>query len=285
MGQLRAIWEYQLLSFNLRAGSHAGSRRHLVRFMDRNFIIGTLGLGLVALGVATVSKHRAVEEESAVVTRSTVEQRRPLSQPRLLLDAPPAPKHKSPSPIEDRRDDALLAHVEHKYRYLFADVEGTHVDELKRRVLEREANEDSERRASIDASIGELLPPREFAYYQALKDSDFEQHHLTEYVGGISNVAPLDSQQERAVLDAKLRQKQGYATTLRDAGLDRDMLSASEREYAHAHAAKTLKSHLDDYLLEVSPSLNPDQYSLLRNYETTELARELELLQRLIDAK
>jgi hypothetical protein len=255
-----------------------------VRFMDRNFIFGTLVLGLVALGAATVWKHRGAEEEGAVLTRSTAEQRRPLSEPRLSLAAP-APKQKSSSPIEDRRDDALLAHVEHKYRYLFADVEGAHVDELKRRVLEREANEDGDRRASIDASIGELLPPREFAYYQALKDSDFEQHHLTEYLGGISNVAPLDTQQERAVLDAKLRQKQRYATALRDVGLERDMLSASEREYAHTHAAKTLKSHLDDYLLEVSPALNPDQYSLLRNYENTELARELELLQRRIDAK
>jgi hypothetical protein len=187
--------------------------------------------------------------------------------------------------IEERRDDALLAHVEHKYRYLLADVESAHVEELKRRLLAHEGEENTSVKARKDALVSELLSLREREYYHALKDSDVEQHRLAEYVGGIANVAPLDKSQERQILDAKLRQKQRYAAALRDSGLDRDTLSATEREYARAQIAQALKGYLDEFLMEVSPLLTTEQYSLLRNYEATEFERELERLQRQINSK
>jgi hypothetical protein len=101
----------------------------------------------------------------------------------------------------------------------------------------------------------------------------------------VGNVEPLDPRQERQILDAKLRQKHRYAATLRDAGLDRDTLSEPERRYAHAQVAEALKGYLDDFLMEVAPSLTLEQYTLLRNYEATEFQRELERLQRQINAK
>jgi hypothetical protein len=130
-----------------------------------------------------------------------------------------------------------------------------------------------------------MLSPREREYYQALKDSDLEQRKVAEYVGGVGNVAPLEGGQERQILDAKLRLKQRSAATLRDLGLDREMLSEAERQFAQAQVAETLKGYLDDFLLEVSPSLTSEQYTLLRNYETTEFQRELESLQRQINSK
>jgi hypothetical protein len=130
-----------------------------------------------------------------------------------------------------------------------------------------------------------MLSPREREYYELLKESDLEQHQVAEYVGGVGNVAPLDQRQERQILDAKLRQKQRYAATLRDVGLDRDSLSETERAYAQAQVAEAFKGYFDDFLMEVSPSLMQDQYTLLRNYETTEFQRELEKLQRQINSK
>jgi hypothetical protein len=194
-------------------------------------------------------------------------------------------QERSLAAVEDRPDAAFLAQVEHKYRFLIADVEKEHVDELRRRLLERESQLDVNSRGRIDAGIGKLLPAESFAYYQALKDSDLEQHHLAEYTGGISNVAPLDASQERLVLDAKLRQKQRYATVMRDLGLDRESLSNEERAYAHARTAEALKLYMEDFLAEVAPSLTQEQYTQLKNYETTEFARESDRLQQRINSK
>jgi hypothetical protein len=207
-------------------------------------------------------------------------------RPESASTATPARTERHPSsPLAERRDDALVAHVEHKYRYLLADVESAHVEELKRRLLAHEGEENSARKTMTDARVSEMLSPREREYYHALKDSDVEQHHVTEYVGGLGNIAPIDERQERQLLDAKLRQKQRYATTLRDVGLDRDTLSIAEREYARAQVTAALKGYLDDFLMEVSPSLTSEQYMLLRNYETTELQHQLERLQRQINSK
>jgi hypothetical protein len=43
--------------------------------------------------------------------------------------------------------------------------------------------------------------------------------------------------------------------------------------------------YLDDFLMEVAPLLTAEQYTLLRNYETTEFQRELERLRRQINSK
>lgn len=247
--------------------------------MERNFILGAVVVGVVVLATAATLKNDRTPDASEQVFYS---QQAPVPVPTATT---PKSERQFASLIEQRRDDALLAHVEHKYRYLLADVESAHADELKRRLLAREAEENLDRKITTDVHVSEMLSPRERDYYEALKDSDVEQHHVAEYVGGVGSVDPLNPRQERQILDAKLRQKQRYAAALRDAGLDRETLSAAERMFAHAQVAEALKGYLDDFLMEVSPSLTAEQYLLLRNYETTEFQRELERLQRQIDSK
>jgi len=247
--------------------------------MERNFILGTVVVGAIAFAAVATLKNDRAHDAGGDVTR--VES---AADP-VSVSAPEKIARQPTSPIQERRDDALLAHVEHKYRYLLADVESAHVDELKRRLLAREGEENSSRKATNDAHVSDMLSPREREYYDALKDSDVEQHHVAEYVGGVGNVEPLDQRQERQILDAKLRQKQRYAATLRDSGIERETLSEAERQYAHAQVAEALKGYLDDFLMEVSPTLTSEQYTLLRNYETTEYRRELERLQRQINSK
>jgi hypothetical protein len=256
----------------------------LVNFMDRNFIVGSVMVIAVATGATIAMQLRGESAVEPTVPPPKIEVHERTYEPLATMGMNRTEGHPS-SPIHDRRDDSLLAHVEHKYRYLLADVESEHVDELKRRLLAREGEANIARRESTDASVGELLSPRDREYYDALKDSDLEQHHLSEYVGGINNVAPLDKEQERQVLEAKMRQKQRYAAALRDIGIERDTLSATERAYAHEHVAEALDTYLDDFLLEVSPALTPEQLTLLRNYEATELKRELERMQQRINAK
>lgn len=252
--------------------------------MERNFILGAVVVAVVAMAAAATLKHDRAHDvrasdadpEMALIESTAVPVSASMSE---------QTERRASSPIDERRDDALLAHVEHKYRYLLADVESAHVDELKRRLLAHEGEEDLTRKAGTDAHVSEMLSPHEREYYEALKDSDLEQHQLAEYAGGVGNVAPLNQTQERQILDAKLRQKQRYAATLRDAGIDREMLSEAERQYAQAQVAEALKGYLDDFLIEVSPALTSEQYSLLRNYETTEYQRELERLQRKINSE
>lgn len=249
--------------------------------MERTFILGAIAVCAIAVAAATSWKHGEVDRAASAGSADPDPIRIEFATP---SPAPRAERHPS-SPIDERRDDALLAHVEYKYRYLLADVESEHIEELKRRLLAYEGEENISRKVTTDAHVNELLSPREREYYQALKESDLEQHQVAEYVGGVGNVAPLDPGQERQVLDAKLRQKQRYTATLRDAGLDRETLSDAERRYAQAQVAEALKGYRDDFLLEVSPSLTSEQYTLLKNYETTEYQRELERLQRQIDSK
>lgn len=245
--------------------------------MERNFILGTTVVCVVVIAAAATLRNDRTRDADGQVA--------PTESTPVPMEASDRTERHPSSPIEERRDDALLAHVEHKYRYLFADVESAHVDELKRRLLAREGEENMARKATTDASVSEMLSPRERDYYDALKDSDVDQHHVAEYVGGVGNMEPLDQRQERQILDAKLRRKQRYAATLRDAGLDRETLSHTERQYAHTQVAEALKGYLDDFLMEVSPWLTSEQYMLLKNYETTEFQRELERLQRQINSK
>lgn len=189
--------------------------------MERNFILGTVVVCVVAIAAAATLRNDRKHDADGEVTRIE-------STPAPATTSEKTQRHPS-SPIDERRDDALLAHVEHKYRYLLADVESAHVDELKRRLLAREGEENTVRKATTDAQVSEMLSPREREYYDVLKDSDPEQHHVAEYAGGVGNVELLDPDQERQILDAKLRRKQRYAATLRDAGLDRDTLSETER--------------------------------------------------------
>lgn len=240
---------------------------------------------MIAVVVAYVTTLMLRNDEP-VIARSSYSQE-PLEQPEQpkRTHSEVAPEHERVVRVEDVGDVALLAHVEHKYRFLIADADKQHVVELRQRLLERESQASLAERERLEAQISLLLSADGVAYFEALKDSDLEQHHLAEYTGGISNIAPLDPRQERVVLDAKLRQKQRYETVMRDLGFDRDALSPAEREYAHKRTAEALKRYLDDFLSDVAPALTLEQYTQLKNYETTEFDRQLARLQQKINAK
>lgn len=255
----------------------------MIRLMDRRAVAGAVMLAALASAITVVVMNHEARRTAASAESPNAQAAE--SRPRPLVSPLVPEQQRSLAATEDPPDAAFLAQVERKYRFLIAEVEEEHVDELRRRLLERESQLDVSSRDRIDAGIGKLLPAESFAYYQTLKDSDLEQHHLAEYTGGISNVEPLDERQERIVLDAKLRQKQRYAAIMRDVGLDREGLSKEERAYAHAGTAAALKQYMEDFLAEVAPSLTQEQYMQLKNYETTEFARELSRLQQRINAK
>ena len=204
-------------------------------------------------------------------------------------------------------DPHLLEGVQRKYRYLWADLRLSpqqleqlhelllHVEQLREVArpsndgdtqLDRvELNRIEQALAGLDAQVRKLLDPAQYARYESLRDSDSEQQHLVQYSGGISNFAPLDPTQERAILEARLRHKKRFEAGLRDIGLDRATLSDEERSYAHNNVAQTLQEYRDNFLAEVRPTLSEEQYFMLSSYESTEFARELERLQVLINSK
>lgn len=193
-------------------------------------------------------------------------------------------------------DSDFVAWVEHKYRYLLADASLTEAGRTKlvQLLLEREhiaSLIDSRLRdgdpavVRIENELRALLPAVHYATARLLEDSDEEQHHLSEYAGGISNATPLTARQERAVLEVRLRHKQAFQVALAQSGLERETLSVAEREYAHGAIAAALRVYRNDYLQEVRNVLGEEQYVLLSNYETTEFDRELEKLQMAINAK
>jgi hypothetical protein len=192
--------------------------------------------------------------------------------------------------------------VTHKYRYLLDDLGPSQAQ--RARVLDLLAQRESLVRQSgpedlvrprdpaltrqlddIDAALRLELAPSAYASYEMLRESDVEQFHLEEYTGGIHEYAPLDATQERAVLEAKLRQKREYANLVADAGLDRESLSLAEREHAMAMVERGLNEYRLAYLAEVAPLLDERQYNLLSNYEATEFQQELERLQQIINAR
>ena len=252
----------------------------MIEFKDRNIVLGVVMVAAVAYAATAILKNR---QAYGIVEPPSVQA--PENRERPLVSPLVPEQERALGATAEPIDTALLAQVEHKYRFLIADVDEEHVDELRRRLLERETQIDLGSRDRIDAGIGRILPAESFTYYQALKDSDLEQHHLAEYTGGIDNVAPLNERQERIVLDAKLRQKQRYASLLRDVGFERESLSNEERAYAHARTVEALKQYMEDFLSDVAPSLTQDQYTQLKNYETTEFTRELSRLQQRINAK
>jgi hypothetical protein len=178
-------------------------------------------------------------------------------------------------------DSDFVAWVERKYQYLLADV-GPLRAKLMPLLLGRENDPDL---ARIEDEIRALLPAAHYATFQLLRESDEEQHHLLEFAGGVSNVTPLTAQQQRAVLEIKLRHKQAYDAAVRQSGLQRIALSTAERAYAHGAVASALRAYRTDYLQEVRQLLDDEQYVLLSNYESTEFDRELQRLQRAINAK
>jgi hypothetical protein len=112
-----------------------------------------------------------------------------------------------------------------------------------------------------------------------------DRRELADYVGGLSNIAPVSVEQQRAILEAKARHRQVYDTALRDSGLEREGLSVAEREYAHRTLARALDDYRQGFLLDVKPALDDEQFALLSNYEATQFKQRLAELQIKINAK
>jgi len=249
---------------------------------------------VAALSLAATLFDEPVEFSSAVPSEGHDSSRAFLEPRDSVQVADPAGA--SPPHSVSAWDSDFVAWVERKYRYLLADASSTEADrkKLMQLLLEREhlaSLMDSRRRdgdpalVRIEHELRALLPAVDYAAFRLLEDSDEEQHHLSEYSGGISHAAPLTAQQERAVLEVKLRHKQAFHVALVQSGLERDTLSVAEREYAHGVIAAALRSYRNDYLQEVRNVLGEEQYVLLSSYETTEFNRELEQLQMAVNAK
>jgi hypothetical protein len=138
----------------------------MTRFMDRKAVASGVMLAAIASAVIIMVKNHEARPTVVSITQAAENPARPLVSP-LVPE-----QQRSLAATEDVPDAAFLAQVEHKYRFLIAEVQEEHVDELRRRLLERESQLDGRARDRIDAGIGKLLPAGSFAYYQALKDSD-----------------------------------------------------------------------------------------------------------------
>ena len=188
-------------------------------------------------------------------------------------------------------DRDLLAWVEWKYHYLLDDAR---LDLVSRRKLmqllvgrERLVRDPGQRvrLGDIERQLHTLLPAADRAQYEALRDSDAEQRRLTDYADGIDNLAPLDDDQRKRLLAAKLRHKAELEHDLSLAHLEQPVLSAEDRARAHAIVNAALDRYHDAFLLEASEMLDEQQFVLLASYEATELEGERARLQIVINAK
>jgi hypothetical protein len=123
---------------------------------DRNIVSSIVIVAAIASAAIFVSEQRHEEERAALA--GSVDAQASQSRQRPLV-APLVPEQsRALASIDDGFDVALLAQVERKYRFLISDVDEEHVDELRRRLLERESEMDLRSRESIDAGIGNVAP-------------------------------------------------------------------------------------------------------------------------------
>jgi hypothetical protein len=182
--------------------------------------------------------------------------------------------------------------VDHKYRYMYdvTDQRETVQDMLKQLLLEREqyiaaGNIDAQQMAAIEAQIGELLGAGGYQEYQLLKDSDPEQHHLREYEKSLGETAQISPQQDRSLLFTKLKYKQAFKIALNDAGLYQPSLTGEGQDYARIVIRRALQEYQNNYLNDVRPLLNTEQYEKLASYESTVFGQEMQRLMKLVDSK
>jgi hypothetical protein len=283
VGELPAVRQLELLKGTTRkrasrapeVAEASGARVFIVAA----FVVAALGLVMAGFDEQPTMPDAAVASHS----------------PRTLQAASPSVRVANAIDVSSAAewDRDFVAWVRKKYRYLLAD-SGSLEARLLPLLLEREnvaSLIDPHRRDSdpallrIEGELRALLPAAGLATFRLLEDSDEEQHHLLEFSGGVSNVKPLTAQQQRAVLEIKLRHRQAYDTTLRQSGFYRAALSTAERDYAHRAVAAALSAYRNDYLQDVRQMLDDEQYVLLSNYESTEFDRELQRLQMAINAK
>jgi hypothetical protein len=184
--------------------------------------------------------------------------------------------------------------VDHKYRFLYddlPDLRDAGAEILRQLVSQREElaaaadPNNGERLGGIEAQIGELLGAEGFQKYQVLKTSDNEQHHLDEFAKSLGTEAPLTAEQERSLLFAKLRHKQVYENTLRDAGVYWGKWSPEERSNLQTVITRAVDTYKYNFLQEARQLLNTAQFNKLSNYEATEFNWERERMLRLISSK
>jgi len=202
-----------------------------------------------------------------------------------VVDA--APESEVANLNSDVADKEGIAHVERKYKYILEDVTLPPANRraLLALLLKRELGMSAAEEVGIDTQLRSMLGAAGYERYRSLERSDVEQQQLMAYAGGINSVAPLDSKQERTILFAKLREKERYEALIRNSGLNREELSATEREYAHDAVNEALREYRENYLMEVQPALSEEQYLLLSSFETTEFEQELQRLQIAINLK
>lgn len=251
---------------------------------------------LLALGPSTAVFVRWTSTPATPPARETIS-----NDMRGSLADRPVPAESSPriprAPVTTgistpaRRAAALVGFVDSKYRYLFGDlkVSGEVREELKQLLLAREYATSADRLArdvdlerqqetlvAIDTRVRSLLDGAAYAMYDALKESDAEQSHLVLYEVSVANTAPLSAEQERAILEAKLRHKQRYDAIVKDAGLDWESPSAAERAYTRTTVTRALDEYRENYLREARQILHDEgQYNALNRFETIEFKQEL----------
>jgi len=201
------------------------------------------------------------------------------------------------APVDDSESSEtrdLLAWTEWKYRYLLEDAQ---LDPASRRQLvgllmarerlvrDPDAANLHDQLADIERQLDALLGAADREHYRALRDSDAEQHRLGDYGGGIDEVAPLDDNQMKRLLAARLRCKAIFERELGDAHLDQPVLSADERARAYTVVNAALDRYRDAFLRDAAAILDDQQLVLLTSYETTEIERERQRLQIAINAR
>jgi hypothetical protein len=219
---------------------------------------------------------------------------RPVSIAGTRGRTPTSPAMDPPDGDASSEDGDLLRWVEWKYRYLLEDAQLDRAShrQLVRVLIAREslvrdsdAPNVGQRLAEIERQLDALLGAADREHYEALRDSEPEQHRLGDYGGGIDHVAPLDDDQRKKLLAAKLRNKAIFERDLGDAHLDQAVLSADERARAFAIVNAALDRYRDAFLRAAAEILDDEQLVLLTSYETTEIERERQRLQIAINAR
>jgi hypothetical protein len=195
-------------------------------------------------------------------------------------------------------DPAFAAYVDRKYKYL------PRSPTLAKELLEREriavaintakqSADETEKQtmpqlqaqlAEADRKVAGLLAPGDVAGYDMLKNSDMDQFQFEDYVGGISNVAPLAEEKKQAILYAKLSNRYRFNQALETSGLMRGDLTPAQRHAALTSVSRALRESKDGFLQEARQHLHDEeQFTLLSDYENSEFSGELDKLRRIAE--
>jgi len=251
-------------------------------------VILLIAMGAPSSRPGTAAAHRAQAPAAAPRPASGAASK---SSAEARAHAPAVAPADDEASAEDRD---LLAWVEWKYRYLLDDarLDPASRKQLVRLLMARErlvrdpdAANLRDQLADIERQLDALLGAADREHYRSLRESEAEQHRLGDYGGGIDNLAPLDDDQIKKLLAAKLRRKAIFERELGDARLDQPVLSADDRARAFTIVNAALDRYRDAFLRDAAAIIDDQQMILLTSYETTEMERERQRLQIAINAK